>query len=127
MIKFYEIVVCTASEKEYEDKILDFIEKDNKFFAHRLFKSHCIVKEDVYLFKNLNVLTSNRSLKDIIIVDNSVRNFALFICNGIPINEYLGSDDDIELCKINNFLIELSNEKDCSSIIKDHLVRFLIS
>ena len=117
----------TAAEKEYVDAILDFIEKDNKYFAHRLFKSHCIVKEELYLFKNLNVLTYNRELKDIIIVDNSVRNFALFISNGIPIIEFVGSDDDVELCKLSGFLVLLSDQKDCSEIIKKHLIRFLLA
>jgi len=127
MSKIFEIVVLTASEKDYADSILNYIENKTKYFAHRLFKNHCIVKEEVYLFKNLNVLTANRELKDILIVDNSVRNFALFICNGIPIIEFLGKDNDIELCKLSNFLVKLSEEKDCSEIIKENLVRFLLN
>ena len=79
MSQMYEIVLLTASEKEYADLILDNIEKNHKYFAHRLFKDHCIVKEEVFLFKNLNVLTFNRDISNIVIVDNSVRNYGLFI------------------------------------------------
>ena len=79
MSQMYEIVLLTASEKDYADLILDNIEKNHKYFADRLFKDHCIVKEEVFLFKNLNVLTFNRDISNIVIVDNSVRNYGLYI------------------------------------------------
>lgn len=127
MKQYYEIVVLTASEREYADIILNYIERKGKYFAHRLFKDHCIVKEDAYLFKNLNLLTYNRDIKDILIVDNSVRNFALFICNGLPILEFNGSDEDTELCKLTNFLVNISSENNFTDIIKENIVRILLS
>lgn len=127
MVNFFEIVVLTASESDYADIILDFIESNNKYFAHRIYKDQCIVKEDFYLFKNLNVLTYNRNLKDIVIVDNSVKNFALFICNGLPIVEFTGSETDQELCKITNYLLQLAKEDNFTNVIKHDIIRFLLN
>jgi len=126
MKNYYEIIVLTAAYEEYASTVLDFIEKNQKYFSHRLFKNHCILKQNFYLFKNLNVLTKNRLIKDIIIVDNIVRNFALFICNGIPIIDYKGTNDDFELCKLSNFLVQLASNENCTEFIRNNIVKSLL-
>jgi len=126
MKNYFELIVLTAAEEDYASKILDFIEQKEKYFSYRLFKNHCIVKQHLYLFKNLNVLTKNRAIEDILIVDNCVRNFALFVCNGIPILEYRGSNDDFELCKLCNLLVQMSTIKNWTEYIKQNIVKFLM-
>ena len=40
------------------------------------------------LIKNLDVLLSGRTLKDIVIIDNKSSNYYEHLLNGIPIKEY---------------------------------------
>ena len=67
---------------------------EKKFFDFKLYKDQWIFKSNSFAFKNLNVLTENRNLNDIIIVDNLVSNYSLFMWNGIPILDYNGSNND---------------------------------
>jgi CTD small phosphatase-like protein 2 len=50
-------------------------------------------------------IVENRSLKDIVIVDNKVESFGLQIDNGIPILDFYGSAKDIELVHLEKTLI----------------------
>jgi len=51
----------------------------------------------------------DRDKKDIIIVDNSIMSFAFDLDNGVPINSFLGTeDDDRELLFLISFLEEAS-------------------
>lgn len=42
LAQFYEIIVFTAGQQEYADKILDYIDADNKMFKKRLYRQDCI-------------------------------------------------------------------------------------
>ncbi len=66
MSQLYEIVVFTASQKLYADKVLDLIDP-KKRISHRLYRQHCIVINKTYYLKNLKIL--GRDLNNIIIVD----------------------------------------------------------
>lgn len=55
-------------------------------------------------------------MKDILIVDNSLYCFGYQIANGIPILPFYDDEDDEELLDLNNFLVDLKEEKD---IVKD--------
>lgn len=121
------MIVYTAAEKDYADSVINFIEgKENKYFSYRLYKSQCIIKPGEYSFKNLEVLCGNRDIKDILIVDNSVRNFALSVRNGIPIKEYRGSNNDEELIYLAKYMREIAMEEDFRVRIKEDFATFLI-
>ena len=66
MSQLYEIVVFTASQKLYADKVLDLIDP-KKRISHRLYRQHCIVINKTYYLKNLKIL--GRDLNNIIIID----------------------------------------------------------
>ena len=126
MQKLFEIIVFTAAEKDYGKNAIDFIEQGEKIFAHILYKDDCTVRISNRLYKNLYILTSNRNLSNIVILDNSISNFSLFICNGIPIKEYRGDPNDYELCKILRLLEEIFDSNDPTEIIKEDIVKFLL-
>ena len=69
MIKYYELIVFTASKKVYADTIIDYLDPENKFFTKRLYRESCLFVSGVYI-KDLKIF-KNRDLKDIIIVDKS--------------------------------------------------------
>lgn len=55
----------------------------------------------------------DRDKKDIIIVDNSILSFAFDLDNGVPINAFMGTeDDDKELLFLISFLEEAFNQED---------------
>jgi len=95
----YIIIVFTASHKTYADAVLDFMDPGRSFFPYRLYRNNCtfvkidgkeIYIKDLSLFKNI-------SLKNIIIIDNSVVSFTYNLNNGMPILPYYDSIKDNEL------------------------------
>jgi len=53
------------------------------FGDRRLYRGHCFKSEEVYV-KDLRII-HDRSLEDVIIVDNSILSFAAQLDNGVPI------------------------------------------
>lgn len=70
--------------------------------------------------KDLTILLNNRSLKDIIIVDNKIESYSGNLENGIPIISYYGQDDDQMLKKLSKYLLKLKDKCDVrDTILKD--------
>lgn len=72
--KKYQVVVFTASHKFYADVVLDFLDPTGELIHHRLYRDHCFQTEDGVYIKDLRIIR-NRSLKDMVIVDNAVYSF----------------------------------------------------
>lgn len=103
--KNFELLIFTASKEEYANKIVDFIEKDKKYFDYVLHREHCNVSEEHKVFtKDLNILCNNRKLSDIVIIDNRIISYLLNIKNGIPIKDYLKDPYDDELLELTKYL-----------------------
>jgi Dullard-like phosphatase family protein len=101
----YEIVVFTAGMKDYADQILDVIDENKTIFKKRLYREDCININDFFI-KDLDIFL-DRQKQDIIIVDNSIMSFAFDLSNGVPINSFLGNEeDDKELLFLVSFLEE---------------------
>jgi CTD small phosphatase-like protein 2 len=73
--KYYEICVFTAGTQDYADACLDFLDPERKVIRHRLYRQHCVNPCSGVYVKDLRII-SDRNLKDIIIVDNSIISFA---------------------------------------------------
>lgn len=63
--KYYEVVIFTASLREYANPLLDRLDP-NKFVDFRLFREHCTMTNGVYT-KDLSLL--GRDLSKVILVD----------------------------------------------------------
>jgi CTD small phosphatase-like protein 2 len=44
--QFFEIIIFTASHSSYANTVLDFLDPNNEFFSHRLFRESCIQTKD---------------------------------------------------------------------------------
>jgi len=61
--------------------------------------------------KDLRVIT-DRDLKDIVIVDNSIVSFAFQLSNGVPISSFTGQSGDEELLFMVTLLEEIYSYDD---------------
>ena len=92
MKKIYELILFSYGTETYVNSIINHIEKNEKFFDFILYRQHVSFDENGEFFKNLNLL--NRNLKNIIIIDNNVKNFRYHKNNGICIKPFFGNFDE---------------------------------
>jgi len=107
----YELIVFTASKKEYANCILNYIEKDKKYFKHRLYRDSCINILNKFFFKDLRIL-QNRNLKDVILVDNSLISCSNQLNNGVLITSFYNDQNDNELENLMKYLELIIPAKD---------------
>lgn len=112
----WEVVVFTASCKNYADTILDYLDPDNQYFHHRLYRDTCWKVPDGVYVKDLRVF-HQWNLEDIILVDNAVYSFAFQLDNGIPIIPYYKGKDDKQLLYLKEYL-QLIVDKDTIKDLK---------
>ena len=65
--EFYELIIFTSGLKKNADGVINYIEKDEKYFSYRLYRENTIMKNNNY-YKDLSIL--GRDLKKIIIIDD---------------------------------------------------------
>ena len=111
--KFYELVIFTASISKYASPLLDILDKE-KNIKYRLYRDHCTFINGIYI-KDLK--KCNRSLKDLIIVDNSPIAYTFDSDNGLPIKTWIEDPNDRELMKLVPILEFLSKTKDVRKFI----------
>ena len=116
----FDLVIFTASEKLYADKIIDYIEKDKKYFKMRLYREHCIFIEPGLYIKNLNIFKPYKKIKDIIIVDNSLFSFANQLNNGILVTSFFDDENDSFLISLKEYLTMIKDVKDFREINKEN-------
>jgi CTD small phosphatase-like protein 2 len=101
----FEVVIFTASESAYANRVLDLIDPHGEHFHHRLFRESCITVDGNHL-KDLKVV--GRDLSKVILVDNSPHVFGYHVSNGIPIVSWFETNrTDNELEKLEWFLRDL--------------------
>lgn len=112
----FEVVVFTASQRVYADRLLDILDPDRDTFHHRVFRDDCTNVEGNYL-KDLSVL--GRDMRATAIVDNSPQAFAFQLDNGIPILSWYENRNDRELFKLIPLLEHLVNACDVRTILRE--------
>ena len=109
--KYYEIIVFTASHSCYANVALDYLDPENKYIHHRLYREHCMTTEEGLYIKDLRIL-ANRDLKDVLIVDNAVYSFGYQFDNGIPIIPFYFNKKDNELKSLISYLKSIYHMED---------------
>ena len=114
--QWYEVVIFTASQQVYADKLLDIIDPQHHYIQHRVFRDSCVCYEGNYL-KDLTVL--GRPMESVMLVDNSVQAFGFQLENGIPIESWFDREDDSELSSLLVLLERMRNVRDVRPVITE--------
>ena len=114
------MVVFTASDQDYADTIINYIEKEKKYFSLRLYRNNCLFIEPGLYIKDLRIFNNFKNIKDIIILDNSLFSFANQLNNGILITSFFDDkNNDTFLSNFKDYLEYIKNEEDIREINKE--------
>ena len=119
MSEYYEIMVFTAGHSHYANKIIDFLDPEDKYISHRLFRESCIEVIDGLFVKDLRII-GQRKIQDLILVDNAIYSYFFNMENGIPILPYYEDPCDSQFVQLVPFLKKLAKVKDVRPFIKKH-------
>ncbi|KAJ8383332.1 hypothetical protein AAFF_G00221920 [Aldrovandia affinis] len=125
MSKIFEMFVYTSAKREYAENILDVLDPQKKLFRHRLYQEDCFCVLGHYV-KDLGLL--ERDLAKTVVLDNAPHTFPYHVMNMIPIQSWVGDEEDKELLKLIPYLEKLSEAEDFRQVLKrraDHLHRLL--
>lgn len=114
--KMFEIIIFTASESAYADPIIDHLDPEGRYVAHRFFREQCIEIETDLFIKDLRVL-GQRPLEKTCIVDNALYSYIINVKNGIPILPFTNDKKDNQLLKLADFLLAFKPDLDIRKLI----------
>lgn len=111
--KNYDILIYTASLKEYANSLLDLLDY-KQLIDGRYFREDCLVVDGVYI-KDLDRL--GRELSTMVIVDvsatqNSPSAYQNHKANAVPISSFINDRSDLELYKLADLLEEIAEMED---------------
>ncbi len=118
-MKEFDLVVFTASDQQYADVVIDYLEKDKKYFKMRLYRNHCIFIEPGLYIKDLRIFSGIKKIEEFIILNNSLFSFAGQLNNGILITSFFSDMNDTFLQNVKCYLDYIKNEKDIRTINKE--------
>lgn len=114
LAKNFEVIVFTASHSCYANVVLNHLDPENKYIAHRLFREHCYPTSEGVYVKDLRVI--NRDLSQMILVDNAAYSYAFQVDNGIPIIPYYEGKIDFELKALQGYIESMMFSKDVREV-----------
>lgn len=80
--KWYNLIVFTASVQEYADPVIDWLERERKYFSGRYYRQHCTFRNGAYI-KDLAQVEPD--LSRVAILDNSPMSYIFHEGKSCPI------------------------------------------
>lgn len=99
--QLFEVVIFTASLREYADALLKSLDPGRRLLKHRYYRDSCVEINGVYV-KDLSAL--GRDLRQVVMVDNSLPAFGYHLDNGILIQSWYQDREDRALEQLWDFL-----------------------
>jgi len=120
----FQVITFTASDQSYADAILDYIDPHHEYIDYRLYRHNCVPTEFGFV-KDLRVIR-NRSMQNMVLIDNSALSFIMQVDNGIPILPFYEDKKDEELQHLLYYLNCLKEAKDVRKHNRDAFGLFKI-
>lgn len=115
MSNWYNLVIYTASLREYADPVIDLIDDGRRYFKKRLFRNSCTHTPSQFFLKDLSLVDPD--LSKLCLLDNSAASFALHPDNAIPIESWRDDRTDMALLELLPLLDALRFVEDVRSIL----------
>ncbi|KAL5725788.1 hypothetical protein ACHQM5_008892 [Ranunculus cassubicifolius] len=115
--EIFNVVIFTASEKDYADKVIDFLDPKSTLISRRLYGDSGKNIPDGGYVKDLLVL--EHDLAKLAIIDNYPHAYRLQKSNGIPIKSWFVDPNDEELASLLPFLEGLVAVEDVRPVIAE--------
>ncbi len=97
--------------------MISLLDPEGTLIDHRIFRDRCIVRNGRFI-KDLRVI-SNRQLRNMVIVDNSILAFSNQLENGIHIESFSGNRDDTKLKSLVPLLKLLATATDLRERVRE--------
>lgn len=110
----FEVAVWTAGTRDYAEPILNWLDPYG-FITTRIYRDSCTEMEQDGYVKDLSKL--NRSLSEVVIVDNNPYSFQCQPDNGIQCLDFYFDQCDTELQRIRQFLHIIKDVRDTRTVV----------
>jgi CTD small phosphatase-like protein 2 len=118
MGQLFEVYVFTAAQRSYAEAVVRKLNRGRLLVRDVMHREHCFETRKGRFLKDLRIV-GNRSLQDIVIIDNLVESFGLQLTNGVPILEFAGATQDKELLNIIPLMERISQAEDVRTVLKE--------
>jgi len=113
-----EIILFTASHKDYMEPIVKYLDPYNEIFDFKFHRESCIQAYNMFV-KDLRIF-GNRDLSQMVLVDNATYSFQSNVDNGIPIINFFENKKDTELRELLPYLKSLYDEPDVRPVNRNY-------
>jgi Dullard-like phosphatase family protein len=86
--EYFVVGVFTASEKDYADAIIKYLDPNNKIIKFCLYRNNCININDLINIKDLRII-KDIDLDKTVLIDNNMYSFTTQLNNGILIIHFM--------------------------------------
>lgn len=103
--KYFIVGIFTASDKDYADAIIQYLDPNKNVIKFSLYRDNCINMNDMINIKDLRII-KEIDLKKTVLIDNNMYSFTTQLSNGILIDSFYGDKNDVELYNVLNYLLK---------------------